>query len=489
VAHLSKAQLARKRANDREAQRNIRQRTKEHIETLERKVRELEDEKRDNPSSLEKVLKRNEELECEVQKLRAQINIQLNAPLPTPPIPGADNVTLSNAAAQSHLMMPKSTVVDYFPDGEEMWNGRGPIMESIVETGNNTPYSSAAGTPLYPVPTSMGYAESENSQHIYSPLDEPIWDEPLLPPSQCSNKSSIQTWTSFPSSVDHHSSSRYHHNDVQLFPHPQFHQQQAYPTTTTACWQAQPCTFAWQITTKIKPPSSAVDHILLSCMQAQRSLQLSLPPSSHHISYPAVSLLFQVSSASATSKASPSPSHNISTSPLTHCMSLYASLLQKRGFSSSRIPEKLTSFICTYHFHTWLLTPSSHTYNALHEWQAPRPSQLLIPHPAWMDLVPWGKMRDKLIHEQDQYATEEFQRDYVEGFRVGWRGDSMACLEMVGNGLMMGSTGGGMGMGGSEMRVSRQLEEWVRDAGNFYMGRAFGEKWPEFGECCRFEDA
>jgi len=37
VAHLSKAQLARKRANDREAQRNIRQRTKEHIETWRRR--------------------------------------------------------------------------------------------------------------------------------------------------------------------------------------------------------------------------------------------------------------------------------------------------------------------------------------------------------------------------------------------------------------------------------------------------------------------
>lgn len=41
VSNLSAAQLERKRANDREAQRAIRQRTKDHIESLERKVAEF----------------------------------------------------------------------------------------------------------------------------------------------------------------------------------------------------------------------------------------------------------------------------------------------------------------------------------------------------------------------------------------------------------------------------------------------------------------
>lgn len=42
VSTLSAAQLERKRANDREAQRAIRQRTKENTERLERRVQELE---------------------------------------------------------------------------------------------------------------------------------------------------------------------------------------------------------------------------------------------------------------------------------------------------------------------------------------------------------------------------------------------------------------------------------------------------------------
>ena len=41
VANLTPEQLAKKRANDREAQRAIRERTKNQIETLERRIQEL----------------------------------------------------------------------------------------------------------------------------------------------------------------------------------------------------------------------------------------------------------------------------------------------------------------------------------------------------------------------------------------------------------------------------------------------------------------
>jgi hypothetical protein len=73
VATLTAAQLARKRANDREAQRAIRQRTKEHIESLERRIAELTtgDE---NGSRLDEALQRNLDLEKEVQLLRDRFN-------------------------------------------------------------------------------------------------------------------------------------------------------------------------------------------------------------------------------------------------------------------------------------------------------------------------------------------------------------------------------------------------------------------------------
>lgn len=72
VSTLSAAQLERKRANDREAQRAIRARTKEHIEKLERRIHELTSSDERNEQLLA-ALKRNKELEEENQMLRANL--------------------------------------------------------------------------------------------------------------------------------------------------------------------------------------------------------------------------------------------------------------------------------------------------------------------------------------------------------------------------------------------------------------------------------
>jgi hypothetical protein len=73
VSTLTSAQLERKRANDREAQRAIRQRTKDHIDSLERRIRELTAAD-DTSARLMQALQRNEELEQENAILRSRLN-------------------------------------------------------------------------------------------------------------------------------------------------------------------------------------------------------------------------------------------------------------------------------------------------------------------------------------------------------------------------------------------------------------------------------
>ena len=75
VSTLTSAQLERKRANDREAQRAIRQRTKEHIDRLEAQIAELS--ARD--ARLKPTLERNATLEAEVALLRNQLGPNFNA--------------------------------------------------------------------------------------------------------------------------------------------------------------------------------------------------------------------------------------------------------------------------------------------------------------------------------------------------------------------------------------------------------------------------
>ncbi len=74
VTTLTAAQLERKRANDREAQRAIRQRTKDHIESLERQVRDLQTQLDTASSSkMIDIMRRNDELEQENAMLRARM--------------------------------------------------------------------------------------------------------------------------------------------------------------------------------------------------------------------------------------------------------------------------------------------------------------------------------------------------------------------------------------------------------------------------------
>lgn len=68
VANLNPDQLAKKRANDRQAQRAIRERTKGHIDALEQKVRDLSSQK--PILDLQAALRQNEAIRAENAELR-----------------------------------------------------------------------------------------------------------------------------------------------------------------------------------------------------------------------------------------------------------------------------------------------------------------------------------------------------------------------------------------------------------------------------------
>ena len=75
MSTLTPSQLARKRANDREAQRAIRARTKEHIENLEREIDELKSQQ-SRDQAVQDLLGRNKALEEEVRRLRETLGIR-----------------------------------------------------------------------------------------------------------------------------------------------------------------------------------------------------------------------------------------------------------------------------------------------------------------------------------------------------------------------------------------------------------------------------
>ena len=83
MKHLTMDQRARKQAHDREAQRNMRQRTKEHVEFLEEYIKFLEsgvEKLQEGMTSehIDSVLKKNQELEDENRMLRGQLALRMS---------------------------------------------------------------------------------------------------------------------------------------------------------------------------------------------------------------------------------------------------------------------------------------------------------------------------------------------------------------------------------------------------------------------------
>jgi hypothetical protein len=72
VANLTPDQLAKKRANDREAQRAIRERTKNQIENLERKIRDLTSQQ--PYQELQHVLRQKESVEAENVDIKKRLS-------------------------------------------------------------------------------------------------------------------------------------------------------------------------------------------------------------------------------------------------------------------------------------------------------------------------------------------------------------------------------------------------------------------------------
>jgi len=82
VSTLTPSQLARKRANDREAQRAIRARTKEHIERLERELEEYKS-RQSRDETIQSLLRKNKALERELLTVKQTYGIQ-DRPYPAP---------------------------------------------------------------------------------------------------------------------------------------------------------------------------------------------------------------------------------------------------------------------------------------------------------------------------------------------------------------------------------------------------------------------
>ena len=240
----------------------------------------------------------------------------------------------------------------------------------------------------------------------------------------------------------------------------------------------QPSLQTWELPLRLVPPTGPVDSILICLLQRQRGLAIN--GNSREI----VTGPF---SPSLKALLNPEQSNSV------HAVaSVISSLLQRTALRG--LPEKAAVLFVMNHLSQWQILPSEKTYSNLPEWNVPRVSQLLTPHPIWIDHVSvrivqkcllklilsaksrlqlaWGKLRDIVINNQERYATDEFQHTYAHSLNVNWPYRDMDVMVFE----------------GSEVRVSDLFACHILELSNWSLDEPFQRKYPELRDACKFTE-
>lgn len=178
VSTLTPSQLARKRANDREAQRAIRARTKEHIERLERELEELKS-NQSRDKTVQELLRRNKALEEELFRMKETVGVSITSS-PYQSAVYDDNLSTGTGAVHSPRSSPfpqtdYSPLPDYSPQSYvPLPSSCEPWSSQVVSSTVSSPTSSAAnpedyGAPAYiptSVPSSMLPSNNSSSSNV-----------------------------------------------------------------------------------------------------------------------------------------------------------------------------------------------------------------------------------------------------------------------------------------------------------------------------------
>ncbi|KAJ5188336.1 Protein of unknown function DUF3425 [Penicillium cf. griseofulvum] len=445
VANLTPDQLAKKRANDRQAQRAIRERTKGHIEALEQQVRDLSSQK--PYLDLQAALQENGTIRSENAELRQGLKAAMDILQPLmakPELP-----TIPNLVPPS-LASPLPDTDHLTPNSQPLLPGDKSYAESIASLDTPSPTRSAPtlgsrrNSTNGPPPASLRVALDSQRHNITHGLnlgsEERLGFNFLLDASHSVPK------------VDrlHRSSSETLRCPPPNPPSP------IYPHPLTATSEGGPPAFAAPIQNVVA--TCPLDNILLEFLQSRQReaaqgiprQKLAGPP------YPSVSSLLN-------------PERSVYSHPVSK---VFTDIL--RAFPDIySLPEQVAVLYAMFLLMRWQIYPTQENYERLPEWLTPRPTQILHPHPAWMDYVPWPGMRDKIIINYQNYPFENWTIPFTRGLSVNWPYEDTDCLLSAGD--------------SEELVINPVFERHMRNLSNWSLGLSFAESYPSLKNTARIK--
>ncbi|KAI5211062.1 hypothetical protein AUEXF2481DRAFT_28633 [Aureobasidium subglaciale EXF-2481] len=151
-------------------------------------------------------------------------------------------------------------------------------------------------------------------------------------------------------------------------------------------------------------PTCPLDHILLGFLTSNRTMH-SNGTSSELLAGPE-----KASVRGFVHRNSDLSSHPIS-KVMCEIMSTYPSVGRA---------EQLGLFYLMHQTMRWLVVPVRPSYMSMPSWLRPTVTQITVPHPAWIDNVPWPEVRDKIIMCPHRYPYELWTANFTQTVKVGW---------------------------------------------------------------------
>ncbi|OJD14543.1 hypothetical protein AJ78_05124 [Emergomyces pasteurianus Ep9510] len=484
VANLTPEQLAKKRANDREAQRAIRQRTKSQIETLEQRVRELTSQQpyQDLQTALSQkraAEKENEDLRRMLSSVVAMIQPIVNG---GPRIPSenttphsCDNAEPPNGrcsdprswSAQSHVEphspASHSDTPASYPSSESrpVPPLRTPVASLDLGIGTSMCAVDSPRTIEPPSPSttgSPGYALRPNWHGNSFPTHQPDPRYPLsngfdsqrqglshgLDFSGAGERLGFNFLVDSPRHVSKISEPRRNSSSPSLnvsmrFRYPQPPQNNLF----------DPSIAPHMVPVRNVDPTCPMDGILLDFLHTRQreaadgtSKQILVGPP-----YPSVSSLLN-------------PAKSAYSHPLSK---VFTDILSKFP-GISNLPEQVAVLYTMFLLMRWQIYPTQQNYDRLPEWLSPRTSQIIIPHPAWMDYLPWPRMRDRMVASYQDYDFQNWFIPYTTTLSINWPYEATDTLLTTSD--------------SEELIINPVFERHLRNLNNWSLGPAFARAYP-----------
>ncbi|KAK4175434.1 hypothetical protein QBC36DRAFT_302000 [Triangularia setosa] len=448
VANLTPEQLAKKRANDREAQRAIRERQRLKIEQYEREIREL---KSQQPYlELQAAIRQREAVEAELAEVKsclATIMHLVQPVLAKPSIVVQQHPAPLPSPAQTHhpplhhqhhgLVAPTPTSVGFSGSGPGSvaspgsvgthghWHSSmSPVAVPMNTDGQHQPHQVQQSQP-----SSQAGILTQQRHDLVHRLDlgsDRLGLDFLLDPAQKIGR--IQQ--NIPPST------QYHQQQVPLLVPPTpngylHHHQQSQPFTKPIS-----STIQEDFTTPPVncPPTCPLDSILLDFLSERRYLlSLSTPHHQTHLTPNEV-------------LGPPYPSISSLLNPLvsSHPLSKVFTDILARFPGLSNLPERVAVLYLMFLLMRWQISPTKQNWDRIPVYFRPGKLQREKPHPAWVDHIPWPAMRDYIIENynfeegemegeekggrKEEFPFENFFIPFTSTLRVGWGYEDEDCL-------------------------------------------------------------